>query len=190
MAGLGVFFIFIFPHYSRYPGMFSLWMLGVKTSNLNIILCLAGVSAKPQGVPLVTILIFTVGSSLCPKLMILSSFQDLLVQPTRSDFREFSRKKERKLQNWILILSWKLNIASTLHCRTGRSCYCSHGKDDGGGAALGIPGPHCWWGMLGMWGVRETTGRACLSQSPMNTILGKMRRMSLVLGVLGVLAPW
>ena len=34
----------------------------------------------------------------------------------------------------------------------------------------------------------ETTSRPCLPQSPMNTIVRKMRGMSLVLGVLGVLA--
>lgn len=122
----GCFFIFIFP---RYSGMFSLWMLGVKTSNLNIILSLAGVSAKPQGVPLVTILIFTVGSSLCLKLMILSSFQDLLVQPPRSDFR---RKKVAELN---FNLSWKLNIGTPerkeLLLFPWERCWCCR------------PGP-CW----------------------------------------------
>ena len=153
-------------------------MLGVKTSNLNIILSLAGVSAKPQGVPLVTILIFTVGSSLCLKLMILSSFTDLLEQPPRSDFREFWRKKVADLN---FNLRWKLNIC---HSCSGRSCYCSHGKDIVE-AGLGLAGgglcSECQ-----QWG-RPPTGPVCPSL-PWIQYWGKMRRMSLVLGVLGVLA--
>ena len=130
--------------------MFSLWMLGVKTSNLNIILSLAGVSAKPQGVPLVTILIFTVGSSLCLKLMILSSFQDLLVQPPRSDFR---RKKVAELN---FNLSWKLNIGTPerkeLLLFPWERCWWGRAR------------PDWWWVMLGMSTPREreTTSRPCL----------------------------
>ena len=165
--------------------MFSFWLLererGVKTSNLNIILCLAGVSAKPQGVPLVTILIFTVGSSLCLKLMILSSFQDLLVQPLRSDFREFWRWKVAELN---FNLSWKLRIATALHSESGRSCYCSHGKDDGE-AGLGLTGGGLCWEC-------QHRGRGRPPAGPVSheyTILREnVRGMSLVPWVLGVLA--
>ena len=158
----GVFFYLYIPCYS---GMFSLWMLGVKTSNLNIILSLAGVSAKPQGVPLVTILIFTVGSSLCLKLMILSSFQDLLVQPPRSDFTEFWRKKVAELN---FNLRWKLHIATPRHSTPGPEgvAIVPMGK-----MMVEEPGPVWCWTILGMSTLRETTGRAWLSQSPMNTIL-------------------